>query len=234
MEQSPAPIRAENLTKAFGMRTILRSVDFAASRGETVALIGTNGAGKTTLLRCLAFILRPDSGTVQWYGEQAGASSSTRSQIAMVSHESALYTHLTLRENLIFAARMHGLKRPGQQSDNWLKQAGLGSHAHRLPTQISQGMRQRLGVARALIHDPHILLLDEPFSSLDQYGVDWLCDILGDFRRRGRAICFATHDERIVERLSDRVVVVKAAQTHELGVENEPLLMMPQKLGRAA
>jgi heme ABC exporter ATP-binding subunit CcmA len=215
MGRTTLPIQTEKLSKAYGMRLVLRDVGFEVGEGEAVALTGSNGAGKTTLLRCLAFVLRPTSGDVRWFGHSARKEPSARQFITLVAHDNPLYSHLTLRENLVFAARMHGLSQPHDHADRWLGKVELSQHSHRLPIQISQGMRQRLGIARALIHDPKVLLLDEPFSSLDSSGVTWLSDLLATLRHRGRAICFATHDERIVERLADRIVQVKSGQVHD-------------------
>ena len=184
------------MSKAFDGRTVLDAVDLEIAAGESVALIGANGAGKTTLLGCLASVLRPDGGEVRWFGHLVGRDVALRRRIGMVAHESGLYSHLTLRENLMFAARMGGIDDARRLADQWLDMAGLAPHANVLPTRLSRGMRQRLAVARALIHNPPLLLLDEPFTALDAAGAEWLLTLLADLHDRGHTICFVTHEQQ--------------------------------------
>ncbi len=215
-------IQTEALCKAFGNRTVLRHIDLRVAEGESVALTGANGSGKTTLLRCLGALLRPTAGHVMWFGRRAGTSAADRRLIGVVAHGSLLYSHLTLRENLIFAARMCNLDRPVQRADRLLRDVGLHRHAHRLPSRISQGMRRRLAVVRALIHDPPILLLDEPFSGLDTTATGWLLELLLEFRRRGRTLCFAVHDEEKVRLLAHRVLYLQLGRLEETRREERP------------
>jgi heme ABC exporter ATP-binding subunit CcmA len=212
MSKSEISIETRRLTKAFGARTVLDRIDLEVAEGQSVALTGANGAGKTTLLRCLASLVRPTGGDVRWFGEPAGKDPASRRMIGMVAHESHLYPDLTALDNLLFAARMCGVRRPRQEAERWLREVGLDAHAHRLPSRMSKGMRQRLAVARALVHDPQILLLDEPFSGLDAAGAEWLLELLRDLGRRGRTICFATHDRRMVCRLADTVLELQAGR----------------------
>lgn len=204
MSKTVAAISAKNLTKTFGQVTVLERVNLDIVEGQTVALVGANGAGKTTLLRCLATLLRPTKGEVQWFG--CPASAAARRLIGMVAHDSQLYPHLTLKENLLFAARMYGLHAPAARVDELLQSTKLDSRVDRMPTQISRGMRQRLALARAIIHNPPILLLDEPFASLDRTGVDWLVCQFQTWREKGRTVCFVAHDDRVVCQLADRVL----------------------------
>ena len=170
-----------------------------------VGLIGTNGSGKTTLLRCLAALIRPTAGEAAWFGETAGSRPSQRCLVGMVTHESRLYPQLSLRENLVFAGRMYGVNRPGEAASRWLRQTGLDRCEKLRPAQISRGMHQRLAVARALIHDPPILLLDEPISGLDVEGAEWLAQTLLGLRGPGRTICFSSHDPVRTEQLAHQV-----------------------------
>ncbi len=216
MAETRIAIQTRSLFRVLGGRLVLREVDLDVAEGESVALTGVNGAGKTTLLRCLASVLRPSKGEVRWFGRPAGADPEARRMIAMVGHESFLYPHLTLRENLIFAARMCDVRQPARRADQLLQSTGLYPHAHRLPTRISRGMRQRVAVARALVHEPRVLLLDEPFSGLDAEGAEWLLDLLLRLRDQQRTFCFAIHNEQMVGRLVDRVLRLRWGRLEEL------------------
>ncbi len=215
MDEHTIAIRTVGLSKRFGNRLILREIDVEIAAGEFVALKGANGAGKTTLLRCLAGIARPSSGEVRWFGKAVSENPSQRQLVGVVAHESGLYPQLTLRENLLFAARMCGVNKPGIRAYESLARTGLMAHAGRQPGQISKGMRQRIVLARAILHDPPILLLDEPFSALDADGSDWLGKLLLEKRAAGCAVCFATHDDRQIEHLADRVLHLHAGQLIE-------------------
>lgn len=195
-------------------RAVLRELDLTVAKGELVALTGANGAGKTTLLKCLAGLARPLSGEVRWFGEPARGNPAARNRLGMVSHETALYPHLSLRENLRFAARMGGVAEPCEKGERWLERIGLAAHAERLPGCVSRGMRQRVAVARALIHEPAIVLFDEPFSGLDQEGSAWLVKMLVELRNRGRAICFVSHDPERTAQLADSVYELRGGKAH--------------------
>jgi len=213
-------IEAHGLCKAFGGRVVLNQVDLRVAAGETVALTGANGSGKTTLLRCLAAAVRPSAGEVRWFGRLAGADASARCLLGMAAHESFLYPYLTVRENLLFAARMYGAAEPLRRADQWIHRIGLQAHAHRLAARLSKGMRQRLTVVRALLHDPAILLLDEPFSALDAEGTHWLVGLLRELRSRGRTVCFATHDEEKIRILADRILCLQSGRLQQLATGN--------------
>jgi heme ABC exporter ATP-binding subunit CcmA len=199
-------IEIRRLKKRFARRLVLDEIDLRIAAGESVVLTGSNGAGKTTLLRTMAALLRPNSGEVLWFGENVAKRYKDRRLIGMVAHENRLYPHLTLRENLVFAARMYDVPRPQQRADELLEAVSLAAHAERLPPVLSKGMRQRLSLARALVHDPPILLLDEPFEGLDAAADDWLLGLLQGLRRQKRTLCFVLHDEIKTHLLADRVL----------------------------
>jgi heme ABC exporter ATP-binding subunit CcmA len=213
-------IRVRQLSKGFGRRRVLGQLDLEVAAGESVVFRGANGAGKTTLLRCLAGLLRPDHGDVQWFGNPAG-NPEARRLLGMLAHESRLYPHLSLRENLVFAARMCDVAEPGQRADQWLEAVGLHRHADHTPPALSQGMRQRLAVARALVHDPQILLLDEPFSGLDTEATAWLFRLLEELRSRGRTLLFVLHDEEKTRRLADRVLHLREGRLWQLAAAED-------------
>ncbi len=206
MSERQAAISASRLSKTFGRRIVLDAVDLEIMCGEAVALIGANGAGKTTLLGCLASLLRPSSGEVRWFGRLVGRDVALHRWIGMMGHQTGLYSHLTLRENLTLAARMTGVDDPKDRAEKWLDTIGLAPHASSPAAQLSRGMRQRAAVARALIHDPPLLLLDEPFTGLDVPSADWLLELLAERRDRGQTICFVTHDQNEIQRLAHRVL----------------------------
>jgi heme ABC exporter ATP-binding subunit CcmA len=199
-------IEVRRVTKRFGRRLVLDEVDLQIPAGESVVLTGSNGAGKTTLLRTMAALIRPNSGAILWFGENAAGRYENRRLIGMVAHENRLYPHLTLRENLVFAARMCDVPRPRERADALLEAVSLAAHAERMPPVLSKGMRQRLSLARALIHEPPVLLLDEPFEGLDADAEAWLLGLLQGLRREGRTLCFVLHDEGKTRLLADRVL----------------------------
>jgi heme ABC exporter ATP-binding subunit CcmA len=198
-------IEVRRATKRFGHHLVLNEVDLEVAAGESIVLTGSNGAGKTTLLRVMAALLRPNRGEILWFGEKTDGQCANRRWIGMVAHENRLYPHLTLRENLVFAARMCDVARPHDRAQSLLETVGLLAHGDRTPPLLSKGMRQRLSLARALIHDPPILLLDEPFEGLDADGDRWLTGLFQELRQQGRTLCFVLHDEAKVRQLADRV-----------------------------
>ncbi len=186
-------VEADAVGKVFGRTAILRDVTLTVRSGEVVALFGPNGAGKSTLLRVLATLIRPTSGTVRLFGE-IPAASALRRRIGVVAHQSFLYPDLTARENLRFYARMYGLGVGAECADAWLARVSLGDVADRTVRQFSRGMEQRLALARALMHDPELVLLDEPWSGLDAAAGDWLAELLRELRVAGRTVIVSTHD----------------------------------------
>ncbi len=218
------------MSKAYNGRTVLDAIDLEIAAGECVALIGANGVGKTTLLGCLASVLRPDAGEVRWFGRLVGCDAALRRQIGMAPHEGGLYSHLTLRENLIFAARMGGIDGAPHLADRWLDMTGLTPRANVLPTKLSRGMRQRLTVARALIHEPPLLLLDEPFAALDAAGGEWLLALLADMHERGHTICLVTHERQKTHRLIQRVLELRDGHVYDMTtMQCDPFDSLPQK-----
>lgn len=205
-------IAARGLSKYYGHRAVLRQIDFSVGRGQTVLIRGANGAGKTTLLRCLATSVQPSAGEVRWFDQPARGHPSLRRWIGVVAHESRLYRHLTLLENLVFAARVLGVHEPHRQARQYLELTGMWEHGHRMPSQVSRGMRQRVAVARALIHEPPILLLDEPFSSLDRESRQRMWQQLTRLGDAGRTIVLVTHDEEIAAGSVDRVLELRAGR----------------------
>jgi ABC-type multidrug transport system ATPase subunit len=179
-----------------------------------VALLGENGAGKTTFLRCMAGLVEPTSGQLLWFGESPRRKPALRRRIGMVAHQNWLYGELTARENLWFAARMYGLAYPSRRIEELLAEAELQPYAHRRVAELSQGLRQRLSICRSIIHEPQVLLLDEPFSCLDDRGRGWLMQTLRQLRTRSTAICLTCHDFRLAQCLADSTLRLQKGRLH--------------------
>ena len=211
----PCALASRGLTYVRNRRPVLRGIDLAIAEGEIVGVTGANGEGKTTLLQCLAGALTPSAGHVEWFGESA-RSLVTHRLIGLLGHESGLYLTLTARENLLFAGRMCGLDQVADRADELLSATGLKHHAQQHAARLSRGLRQRLAIARAIIHDPPILLLDEPFTSLDASGCDWLAQFLSDLRDRRRSILVVTHVDQISRGLPDRLLCLRAGRVESV------------------
>src|SRR2546423_8513685 len=193
-------IEARGLTQRFGRQLALLDIDLHVAAGERVALLGDNGAGKTTLLRLLATVARPAAGELRLLGLDAVRQrSALRPRLGWLAHEPGLYPALSARENLEFFCTLHGL--PRGRAVECLELLGLMDDASRPAAELSRGRRQRLALARPLLHDPELWLLDEPDSSLDAAGRD-LLGRLGSGRTPG----FATHDRGLADELDARVV----------------------------
>jgi len=222
-------ILVKKLVKRFGLKTVLRGMDFEALDGEFVALLGPNGAGKTTFLRILASLSRPTSGEVIVAGyrlpDQAGA---VRRNLGVVSHMPLLYGDLTAEENLIFFGKMYGVPELKGRIDQVLELVGLLSRRRELVRTFSRGMQQRLAIGRAILHDPDVLLFDEPHTGLDQDACDMLDRLLREVSGQGRTIVMTSHDLARVEDLASRFDVlshgVVAASAERIGLGRTNLL----------
>jgi heme ABC exporter ATP-binding subunit CcmA len=185
---------------------VLRDVSLRVEPGISLAVMGANGAGKSTLLKCLAGAVRPTEGEVRWFDVPAPRSAVLRRKIGLAGHECGVYADLSACENLVFAGRMHGIERPADRARELLTAAELDREAHRPTRQLSQGARQRLSIVRALVHDPQLIVLDEPFVSLDANARQWLERLFDQWRCTHRTVCFASHDARQSHVLADRIL----------------------------
>jgi heme exporter protein A len=220
-------IAVKKLVKRFGLKTVLRGLDFEVQEGEFVALLGPNGAGKTTFLRILASLSRPTLGEVRVAGYllpvQAAA---VRRNLGVVSHLPLLYGDLTAEENLRFYGRMYGVLELSQRINQVLELVGLNSRRRDLVRTFSRGMQQRLAIGRAILHDPNVLLFDEPHTGLDQDACDMLDRLLREVAGQGRTVVMTSHDLGRVEDLASRFVVLSrgvisaSAHRNELGKNN--------------
>jgi heme ABC exporter ATP-binding subunit CcmA len=200
-------IVANQLTQRFGSEVALDSVDLALDSGEHLAVLGENGAGKTTLLRILATASRPTSGQLHIFGLDATRERRRlRSRIGFVSHAPGLYPALSATENLEFFCTLQGVDR-GRVADT-LRLVGLGEVAFRPAGLLSRGMQQRLAIARAILHDPKLLVLDEPDASLGSDGADLLAQVMRD-----KTAVLATHDQALANRLCQRTMVLRKGRS---------------------
>jgi len=206
---SDPPIVAQGLRREFGGIPVLAGVDLTVEAGELVVLLGANGAGKSTLLRMFATLLRPSGGTLLLFGEDASRHPpAARRRLGHVGHEGACYPDLSGQENLEFYAELHGVPDPATRIEELLHWAGLVDAARRPVRVYSRGMGQRLALARALLHGPELLLLDEPFSGLDPAGAARLEVLLAELRQSGHAIVVSTHDLERVAAIATRVAIL--------------------------
>ena len=200
-----------SLVKVFGMRPVLRGVNLTVEEGEFVSLFGPNGAGKTTMLRIVAGLSRPTGGEVRIAGRTSSESGhAMRHAIGVVAHQPLVYGDLTAQENLEFYAKMYDLS--GEQAEariaEVLEAVGLRRRSHDFVRTFSRGMQQRLAIARAILHDPPVLLFDEPHTGLDQDAAAALDGVLTEVAMRGRTILMPTHDIVRGLNLADRVVIL--------------------------
>lgn len=201
-------VRAEHLTKRFGARWALDDVELVLRAGESVSLFGPNGAGKTTLLRILATLLRPTSGEFRLFGRDPSREDWPKDRTGYLSHRSFLYPHLTGFENLAFFGRLYGLTDLEGRIRERAAQVGLADRIHDQVRNYSRGMEQRLSIARALLHDPDLLFLDEPFSGVDPVGASVLSSLFAELRGAGRSLLLATHNIEEGFGLGDRHVIL--------------------------
>lgn len=215
-------IRVSGLTKRYGPLVAASNVTFQVEPGEVYALLGPNGAGKTTTLRCLATLIRPSAGTAEVCGlDVAREPLAVRAKLAFLSSSMGLYERLTPRELVTFFGRLQGLEGASleRRVDEMVELFGLAAFERRLCGRLSTGQRQRVSLARALVHDPPVLILDEPTHGLDVLSGQAIYDFIARERGRGKTILFSTHQMEEVELLADRVGVMRAG---ELVAEGHP------------
>jgi heme exporter protein A len=202
-------IEVRRLVKTFGVKPVLRGLDFDVERGEFVALLGPNGAGKTTFLRILATLSRPKMGEVCVAGFHLPAqAAAVRQRLGVVSHQPLLYGDLSAEENLRFYARMYALAESESRIQEVLQLVGLYRRRRDLVREFSRGMQQRLAIARSVLHDPQILLFDEPHTGLDQDASVMLDGLLGEIASGGRTVVMTSHDLTRAAKLADRVDIL--------------------------
>ncbi len=220
-DRSVPLIRCDHVEKRFGHKRVLRDVSFTVAAGEVLSLLGANGSGKTTLLRIIAALERPDGGEV-WLGPVplSSAVHEIRRYIGVVAHAPLLYDRLTGAENLKFYARLYDLEEPQKRIDQLLRTLDLWRWRDDAVRTYSRGMSQRLAIARALLHDPPVVILDEPDTGLDRESIELLTDLVAQLRSRGRAILTTTHSMAHAKNWADRVFELRSGHLHQIACSN--------------
>ena len=207
-------IKLVNVTKTYGRVSALDGVDLAVREGEALTIFGPNGAGKTTLLRIIAGLVKPTAGEIFIAGDDVtgGHHDEIRSRIGYISHQGFVYDQLTARENLLFFARLYGVENAAARAAGLLGEVGLEARGNDTVQTFSRGMRQRLSIARALVNDPDIILLDEPFTGLDQHAADMLRKTLSRLTCEKKTIIMITHNIKSGLEMGTRVAVQVAGK----------------------
>lgn len=202
-------LSVQDVARYYGRRKALSQITFTCEAGEIVGLLGPNGAGKSTLLNILATLLSPSKGHVDYGAGSSTDGAAVRARIGMLGHDLFLYPELTARENLEFFAHLYGLPKVSAVVNAALDRAGLADRGDDLVSGFSRGMRQRVALERALLHDPMLILLDEPFTGLDQASTAALVERLRDRQHAGCVIVLATHDLDVADGVLTRAVYLK-------------------------
>jgi ABC-2 type transport system ATP-binding protein len=210
-------LEISNLNKRYGSRPVLTDVTFTVGDGRMTGFVGANGAGKTTTMRIILGVLMADSGSVLLDGQPLTAGD--RRRFGYMPEERGLYPKMKLAEHLVYLGRLHGLSPAAAKSnvDRLLDRLGLGDRAGDAVESLSLGNQQRAQIAAALVHDPEVLVLDEPFSGLDPMAVEVVQGVLQDYADQGAPVLFSSHQLDIVERLCDDLVIIASGQVRANG-----------------
>jgi heme exporter protein A len=204
-------VAAEDVWKYYGDYPALREIKLAVEPGSCVALLGRNGAGKTTLLRIIAGLSKAGRGRVSIFGKDA-RDPETRRRVGVLGHGISVYEELSAFENLMLFGRLYGLENAAKTATEWLDRTGLARVRDGLVREFSRGMRQRLAIARAFLHSPQVLLLDEPFTALDDRAIAVLQSLLADAHQHGRTIVMSTHQLKEALVLATHVALLRKGQ----------------------
>ncbi len=226
-----ALIRVQEVWKFYGDFAALRDISLDVPRGATLALLGRNGAGKTTLLRMLAALSSPSRGSITMGGENLRHEKQRR-RIGMIGHGIWIYDDLTAAENLAFYAGLYGIQRPEARIRQWLEVTGLERVRNSVTRAFSRGMRQRLAIARAFFHEPDVLLLDEPFTALDDRAAALLAGLIERAHAEGRTVVVSTHQLREALALATDVAVLDRGRLAFRGPNSDELRSNPDDFYR--
>lgn len=214
-------LEIDRVSRHFGDRVVLDEVSFAVGPGRMTGFVGANGAGKTTTMRIILGVLAADSGSVRWRGQRI--SQAVRQRFGYMPEERGLYPKMKVAEQIVYLGRLHGLDaaRAKKSTAALLEQLNLAERAGDMLESLSLGNQQRAQIAAALVHDPELLILDEPFSGLDPMGVDVVVSVLRDRAAAGVPVLFSSHQLDVVERLCDDVVIIADGRVRAAGERNE-------------
>ncbi|MDP2709951.1 MAG: ATP-binding cassette domain-containing protein [Solirubrobacteraceae bacterium] len=214
-------LELSDLTRRYGSTVALDGLSLEVPGGDVVGFVGPNGAGKTTAMRIALGVLEADDGSVLWRGEPA--TRERQREFGYMPEERGLYPKMRVDRHLRYLAMLHGLRQADAEeaAQRWIERLGLGEYAGKRVEELSLGNQQRVQLAAALVHDPPVLILDEPFSGLDPIGTDVMAEVLAERAREGAAVLFSSHQLELVERLCDRVSIVNRGRTVAAGTVDE-------------
>ena len=227
-------ISVRALTKLYGDFPAVRSLSFDVGAGEVLGLVGPNGAGKTTTLRCLAGIITPSSGSIAIAGHDMHKDSiAAKHALAFIPDEPHLFEYLTVEEHLRFIARLYGVADVDTRIPVLLAELELAEKKRALPGELSRGMRQKLAIACGLLHDPTVLLFDEPLTGLDPAGIRRMKQTIVERARQGAAVLLSSHLLHLVEEICTRVLILQRGRTVAIGTMEEILAGRPDLAGKS-
>jgi ABC-2 type transport system ATP-binding protein len=214
-------LELRDLARRYGDVVALDGISFSVPKGQMFGFVGPNGAGKTTAMRIVLGVLEADRGEVLWRARPVDFA--TRSRFGYMPEERGLYPKMRVRDQLVYFARLHGLDAAAarRSADGWIERLGLTERAEDRVEQLSLGNQQRVQLSAALVHDPELLVLDEPFSGLDPVGVDVLSGVLADYAATGVPVVFSSHQLELVERLCEAVAIIKDGRIVATGAVEE-------------
>ncbi|WP_042458272.1 heme ABC exporter ATP-binding protein CcmA [Neobacillus dielmonensis] len=227
-------IEITKLTKQADNKLILRGIDIKVSKGETVAILGPNGAGKSTLLKIIAGLIKPTSGLVKMKGLDIKKDGfEIKKSIGYLPHASLLYDHYSPLENLVFFGKLYGVEQVEERAVQLVKEVGLSFFLHDPVKNFSRGMVQRIAIARAIIHDPEILLLDEPHTGLDQGAMTILNNVILTMKNKGTTTLMVTHDFKQAAEICDRIIIIKNGKlVDDFQVKDQSIELVTEKYAR--
>jgi ABC-2 type transport system ATP-binding protein len=223
-------LELEGLTRRYGSVVALDDLSFTVPEGQMFGFLGPNGAGKTTTMRTILGLSQPDAGTVRWRGAPVGPDE--RLRFGYMPEERGLYPKMKVREHITYLAGLHGLSSAEASSatDGWLERLGLGERRDDNVDTLSQGNQQRVQLAAAVVHEPELLVLDEPFSGLDPVAVDTLAEVLAEKAASGVGVLFSSHQLDLVEHLCHSVAVINRGRLVAVGTVEDLTTRGPRKL----
>jgi heme exporter protein A len=226
-----AVIDIKGLTKQADNKLILRGIDLSIKQGETVAILGPNGAGKSTLLKVLATLIKPTTGQVMINGLNLKKNQlEIKKLFGYLPHSSLLYDQYSPLENLVFFGKLYGVKNPEKRATELVKEVGLSFFLNEPVKNFSRGMIQRIAIARAIVHDPKILYLDEPHTGLDQGAIGILNNVIVSMKEKGTTTLMVTHDFKQAAEICDRIIILKNGKiVDDFNIKERELDMVSKK-----